>query len=225
MREKKKIIARLLFVIGMAAIITLAGACIYLMKVQEQQKDIINRLAKKEEQLHKKYADQKHQAEEYLWMKTAVEGKERVSQTDLDKVLKEDGALKSEFNAYKEKQTNAINQLTMERDKLQKEFDKLTKTHATSALESQKEQARLSEVNKDLQKKLERSQVEINRCVKANKALMSISKELLIKYKDKGVLSALTAKEPLTQVKKVELEEFVQEYSDKIDKSKFEKQN
>jgi hypothetical protein len=48
---------------------------------------------------------------------------------------------------------------------------------------------------------------------------------LLVKYKNKGVVSALAAKEPLTQVKKVELEEYVQEYSDKVDKLKFEKQN
>jgi hypothetical protein len=226
MAQKKKMnMVLVVQIIGVIVLITLAWSCLYLVRVNKGQKDMIAGLTTKEEQLHKKYTDQKHQAEEYLRMKSAVEGKQRTSQSDLDKVAKEEGTLKSEFNAYKEKQTSALNELTLERDKLKKDLDDLKKTHAQLASDSQKEQTRLSEAKKDLEKKLSRNQNEFERCVKANTELTSISKELLVKYKNKGVVSALAAKEPLTQVKKVELEEFVQEYTDKVDKLRFEKQN
>jgi septal ring factor EnvC (AmiA/AmiB activator) len=225
MAQKKKSMALMVQIIGVILLIALAGGCLYLVRVNKGQKDMIARLTVKEEQLHKKYADQRHQAEEYLRMKSAVEGKQRSSQSDLDKAAKEEEALKAEFNAYKAKQTSSLNQLTLERDKLKKDLDDLKKTHAQLASDSQKEQALLSDAKKDLEKKVTQNQKELDRCVKANTELTSISKELLIKYKNKGVVSALAAKEPLTQVKKVELEEFIQEYSDKVDKLKFEKQN
>ena len=191
MAQKKKNMALMVQIIGVILLIALVWGCLYLVKVNKGQKDMIARLTMKEEQLHKKYADQKHQAEEYLRMKSVVEGKQRSSQSDLDKAAKEEEALKSEFNAYKAKQTNALNQLTLERDKLKKDLDDLKKTHAQLASDSQKEQARLSETKKDLEKKLTRNQTELERCVKANTELTSISKELLTKYKNKGVVSAL----------------------------------
>ncbi|HVN72136.1 MAG TPA: hypothetical protein VMU10_08960 [Desulfomonilia bacterium] len=225
MAGRKKNAVLVVQIIGIIVLITLAWGCLYLVNVNKSQKDIIARLTMKEEQLHKKYADQKHQAEEYLRMKSAVEGKQRSSQSDLDKAAKEEAALKAEFSAYKAKQTGAQNELTAERDNLKKELDGLKKTHAQLAADTQKEIAQLNNAKKDLDKKLVHSQTELERCVVANKELTSISKELLVKYKNKGVVSALAAKEPLTQVKKVELEEYVQEYSDKVDKLKFEKKN
>jgi len=225
MAEKKKNMVLMIQIIGVILLIALVWGCLYLVKTNSRQSDMIARLTMKEEQLHKKYADQKHQAEEYLRMKSMVEGKQRSSQADLDKAAKEESALKAEFSAYKARQTGELGALTSERDKLKKELDDLKKAHTQLASDSQKEISRLSGTKKDLEKDLTRNKAELVRCTNANKELTSISRELLLKYKNKGVVSVIAAKEPLTQVKKVELEEYVQEYSDKIEKLKFEKKN
>jgi uncharacterized protein YxeA len=225
MADKKKNVALVGKIAGIILLITLVGGCLYLFKANSRQKDMIAKLTMKEEQLHKKYADQKHQAEEYLRMKFAVEGKQRSFQADLDKTAKEEAALKSEFSAYRVKQAGLLTELSLERDRLKKELDDLKKTHTQLSADSQKEISQLSGAKKDLEKNLARNQDKLERCTNANKELTSISKELLVKYKNKGVVSALAAKEPLTQIKKVELEEYVQEYSDKIDNLKVEKKN
>lgn len=49
-----------------------------------------------------------------------------------------------------------------------------------------------------------------------NRSLVNISQELLTRYRDKGVLSALREKEPLTGLSRVTLETLVQEYGSKI---------
>jgi hypothetical protein len=55
--------------------------------------------------------------------------------------------------------------------------------------------------------------------------LVGIANELVDKYKDKGVFGSVLAKEPLTGVKKVELEHLVQEYGDKIEEHGIEEQS
>jgi chromosome segregation ATPase len=53
-----------------------------------------------------------------------------------------------------------------------------------------------------------------------NARLCTICDELIRKYESKGVMKTLLTKEPFTQIKKVELEKFVQDYKDKIDQQK-----
>lgn len=49
-----------------------------------------------------------------------------------------------------------------------------------------------------------------------NQALVSISQELLTRYKQKGVFTALRTQEPLTGLSRVKLETLTQEYNSKI---------
>lgn len=53
-------------------------------------------------------------------------------------------------------------------------------------------------------------------CASRNRSLVEISQALLVRYRDKGVLSALAAAEPLTGLARVELETAVQEYGGRI---------
>lgn len=45
--------------------------------------------------------------------------------------------------------------------------------------------------------------------------------ELIGKYKQKGVFSSLMDKEPLTQIRKVELDRIAREYSDRTGRQKY----
>ncbi len=54
-------------------------------------------------------------------------------------------------------------------------------------------------------------------CREKNTKLATISQELATNYQKKGVIDVLSTNEPLTQLKKVEMEKLVQEYLDRID--------
>ncbi len=57
----------------------------------------------------------------------------------------------------------------------------------------------------------------LDRCVGNNKALCALARDILDKYENRGVFSRVMENEPFTQIKRVELEKFVQEYGAKID--------
>jgi chromosome segregation ATPase len=56
-------------------------------------------------------------------------------------------------------------------------------------------------------------------CTTHNRKLGALSTELLGRYADKGVMDAMMEREPLTQIKRVELENLVQQYDDRIAES------
>ncbi len=56
-------------------------------------------------------------------------------------------------------------------------------------------------------------------CMTHNRKLGALSTELLGRYADKGVMDAMMEREPLTQIKRVELENLVQQYGDSITES------
>lgn len=60
---------------------------------------------------------------------------------------------------------------------------------------------------------------ELSACTADNKKLGALSKELLGRYADKGMWDAMLVREPLTQIKRVELENLVQQYDDRITES------
>ncbi len=53
-----------------------------------------------------------------------------------------------------------------------------------------------------------------------NARLLAIGDELIRKYESKGVMTTLLAKEPFTQIKRVELEKLSKDYKEKIDQQK-----
>jgi hypothetical protein len=50
-----------------------------------------------------------------------------------------------------------------------------------------------------------------------------IAGDLVKKYKNKGIGAAILEKEPLTQIRKVELEQFVRDYGEEIERLKVKK--
>lgn len=63
----------------------------------------------------------------------------------------------------------------------------------------------------------------IESCVDKNVRMVQINHELLVQYERKGFLDAILQREPLTQLKRVEIENIAQEYQDKIDQLEFKK--
>ena len=59
-----------------------------------------------------------------------------------------------------------------------------------------------------------------DQCAVNNARLYVIAEELIERYENRGFVSGLLEKEPLTQIKRVELERLVQDYKDKIDQQK-----
>ena len=54
-------------------------------------------------------------------------------------------------------------------------------------------------------------------CVTDNQKLYKVNLELIQEYRKKGVWDALLQKEPVTQLKRVQIENTVQSYTDRID--------
>lgn len=63
----------------------------------------------------------------------------------------------------------------------------------------------------------------IESCEAKNVNLLQVNRELLVDYEKKGFLDAVLQREPLTQLKRVEIENIAQEYQDRIDRLEFKK--
>ena len=74
-----------------------------------------------------------------------------------------------------------------------------------------------------LQADLKKTTRELGTCISNNADLATIAGELVKRYKDKGIGAALLEKEPLTQVKKVELEQLTSQYQEEIEQKKINK--
>jgi len=142
-----------------------------------------------------------------------------------------------------------LRQMSLERDTAQAESAKLkaeleqmnrklagVKKNSEEALtKSQESNAALNENLQQTARKLhqaesEKSQLQemvngqaelIQSCESKNTELVQINRELLDRYQKKGFFDALLQHEPLTQLKRVEIENVVQEYQDQIDQMEF----
>jgi len=74
-----------------------------------------------------------------------------------------------------------------------------------------------------LNAELKKTTRDLVRCVSNNAELCIIADELLKKYRDKGLGAVLIEKEPLTEFRKIELEQLTQKYKEEIYKLRMEK--
>ena len=64
---------------------------------------------------------------------------------------------------------------------------------------------------------------QIETCESHNVKLLQVNQDLLGQYENKGFFDAMLQREPLTQLKRVEIENIAQEYQDRIDRLEFKK--
>jgi len=142
-----------------------------------------------------------------------------------------------------------LRQISLERDAAQAESAKrkgeleelnrklagVRKNSEAALAKSQESNAALDENLQQTVKQLHQAETEKNQlqemingqaeliqsCESKNTELVQINRELLDRYQKKGVFDALLQREPLTQLKRVEIENTVQEYQDRIDRMEF----
>ena len=130
-----------------------------------------------------------------------------------------------------------LRQLSSERDALQAENAQLKadlgtvkakKTSSDGALVKSKETLR--EIQENLDKTLAEKQVaeasaaergrQVEQCTTKNTKLYQLNSELLQRYASKGVMDAMARREPFTGLKKVEMENLIQDLQEKLDEQR-----
>lgn len=180
----------------------------------------MDELDKRARLLQRKYAEEKRQAQELLRVKSRLEGQNRVSQADLDKLEQQKQDLAREIESLKTAQARLeaeVEKLISTGNELRKELKGVQVSYRQVVEDFHADLVRVVDANQELERKLNRKVIEIEQCMTNNAALCDISQELVMKYRNKGVIGSFAEKEPLTQIKKVALEEYIQEYADKID--------
>jgi hypothetical protein len=187
----------------------------------------IDKCEKKGEQLQRRYVEQKATSDRLQRLNVSFNGQKNTLQTELDKAKEEFLDLENRFNELRELENeksvqlteckNSYDTLSMELEgKLEQEKNLLAKTK-----KEHEEQIRVLEKERDERISELRSLESRNEsCANKNARLCIIADELLDRYENKGVMSSLLQKEPMTQIKKVELEEFVNEYRENIERQR-----
>jgi chromosome segregation ATPase len=229
MKEIKKMAQLQKFIIPVVAVIIglIIGLGIGQYQLKKEQKisqDRMKEASKKISFIQKKMADEKTEAT------TSIEQK---CQGDLDKMQNEKKALGGQLVKLKEQARNLeakIEAKIKEADELtarnKKELQEAGKKYDQAAQRTKELERDLKKVNgeKDaLKAQLKKTTQKLSSCEESNANLCIIGEELVKAYKNKGVKDALLEKEPLTQIKKVELEQLAQKYKENIEQLKIKK--
>ena len=197
------------------------------LQMQKEQKifqDKIKEANKKVAFIQKKMEEEKTEATASL---------EQKCQSDLDKLQNEKKALGEQLVKLKEQTRN----LEAKIEAKIKEADELTAKNKKELQDAGKKYDQASQRNKDLERDLKKVKGEkdalqvqlkkttqsLDSCQINNAKLCIIGEELVKSYRNKGVKDAILEKEPLTQIKKVELEQLAQKYKEEIEQQKIKK--
>ena len=107
--------------------------------------------------------------------------------------------------------------------KLTRERDQLAEKHRQTSQALERREAELAETRIELQEtetELKGVYGMLERCEDNNANLCLIAEELIGAYETKGVGDVILHKEPLTQIKRVELEHFAETYREKVEQQK-----
>jgi len=219
---QKIIIPIVAIVIGL--IIGLGVGHLQMKKEQKIFQDKIKEANKKITFIQKKMEEEKTEATASL---------EQKCQSDLNKLLNEKKALGGQLVKLKEQ----AHSLEAKIEAKIKEADELTAKNKKELQDAGKKYDQASQHNKDLehdlkkvkgekdalQAQLKKTNQNLSSCDVNNAKLCVIGEELVKAYKNKGVKDAILEKEPLTQIKKVELEQLAQKYKEEIEQQKIKK--
>lgn len=173
-------------------------------------KDATKRL----QQMLRKSEQEKNQL---MQEKAATEGQLKEAGEKLDAAQRKAGGLSSRVSAL----TRELDGVKAERDAL---TEKLAEARKTLADTSEKLSAAESD-NRGLRDVGARQKEAIALCGQRNVKLYEYGNELLGAYQGKGCASALMQAEPFTRLKRIEVENMVEDYRDKLDEQKFETEN
>jgi chromosome segregation ATPase len=187
--------------------------------------------------LDKKYSEKRALEQQLTRARAQVEGQVRGLQGELEKLRREKELLleeKTETEEDLEKMRARAASLEASVKALAEKAERLTagaeaaeKLHAKALKDQQQELERvLAEKKKteaELQSALRVTQEKLERSESNNAKLVIIAQELVEKYKNKGITAPFLQAEPFTQIGKVEMENLVEEYKERIESEKLKK--
>ena len=217
-----------------SVLIIIFGAAVYLgyllYQVTEERNILNTRLNKansKFKLLQKKYVRQKAKNSVLQRNKLSLEGRLRKAGNDLKKVEQEKQKIVEEMELIESKHLKKIASFEKQIKKFKERIVKLKenrdqyRARLAETVQTIKERNRtiagLKADKAELNALVSETESSLKRCKKHNVNLCKISEDLVSRYYSKGLGKTLLQTEPLTQIKKVELEQMVQEYLDKID--------
>ena len=228
-------LSKIMFPIVALMVGLIIGLGIGRLQVQKEQKvsqDKMKEANKKIAYIQKKMADEKNEAT------VSVEQK---CQSDLDRLQSEKKALEVQLGKAREqarsleakmegemkeqarnleaklKQAEEVSAKT--RKELQEEKQKYAQA-SQHGKDLEREQEKMMTEKKALQAELEKTTRNLGRCEVNNAKLCIIAEEVVNAYRNKGVGAAILQKEPLTEIKKVELEQLAEKYRQEIDRQR-----
>lgn len=219
---KNIIVPVVVLVIGLS--IGLGVGQLQLKKERKFFQDKIKESNKKIAFIQKKMNEEKDEA-------TASLGQQ--CRSDTDKLQNEKKALGSQLAKLKEQKKDLearIEAKNKETEDLiaknKKDLQEAGKKYDQALQQNKDLERSVKKVNGDkdsLQAQLKKTAKELKSCKENNAALCVLGEELVKAYKNKGITTAILEKEPLTQIKKVELEQLTQKYRDNIEQLKIKK--
>jgi chromosome segregation ATPase len=198
-----------------------------LKKMQSALEHDIKEMERKAALLQRKYAEKRALADQLARIKFALEGQRSQLLAEKETLEKEKGEALSTIEKLQEdlekgKHRNAslderTKELSQKLKDANKRYQDLEKKHDQAIKEHESVLKELAEERKDYQRALQKLKGSLERCQTNNAKLCLIADELLDKYQQKGVTDSIMQKEPFTQIKRVQLEHFREEYRERID--------
>jgi myosin protein heavy chain len=197
------------------------GVCHF--QIQKEQKISQGKIAeanKKVAFMQKKMTEEKSET---------LASMEQQYKSDLEKLQKEKDALGGQVGKLKA-QAQTLEAKISESDKeavrMKKELQEREGKVTQLVQENKDLDGSLKKVTAEkqaLQAGLQKTTKDLGQCSTNNAKLILLSEEILKKYRNKGLGTILLENEPLTQLKKVELEKITQQYQEEIEQQKIKK--
>lgn len=178
----------------------------------------------------KRYGEKKALATALLRSKQSLEGLLRGMQTKVKTLEDQNKTLMNEKGAvaaFCEKKAENLNKkiaLLGERiEKIRASREEIIRRYKEKVEEIKQKDQKIAELDTNFRQteyELKRTSKKLENCSEHNERLCMINEDLVEKYKNKGVTSILSLAEPMTQLRKVEMEKMVQHYRKEIDGNK-----
>lgn len=182
------------------------------------------------ERIEKKYAREKSLSQNLMGSKQSQEGilrgmeakiKEAVDATA--QIRTEKDGLKAEITRLDGEHKKNVLELTQRMDRMKAARDEVAALHKEKIETIRKHEKTIAGMNGQIREKeseLKRTSKKLDICREHNERLCTISEDLVEMYKNKGLVKVFSVTEPLTQLRKVEMEKMIQLYKGKIEKNR-----
>lgn len=180
-------------------------------------------------QVEKKFAQEKSLNQGLMRSKQSLEGLLRGMEANVkaaneekERILAEKEHLEENWVKKAEAQNKVIDELTQRIEKIKTVRDEIIARYKEKVEIIQKNEQAIAELTHSLHEteyELKRTSKKLEICGEHNGRLCTINEELVEMYKNKGLVNVISVTEPLTQLRKVEMEKMVQQYKTKIDEN------